>query len=226
MGCLYSLTFPNGKQYIGITSKTAVVRFAGHKDGAAGKRNSVIYSALRKYKPENVDVKTLVIANDWKYLCELEKKTIVAFGTKYPQGYNMTDGGDGFIGIANHAELISVATKKAMARPEVVAKVNANARARSADPEWRRKISRSKTGKTIGPASTQRKERISVARRLEWADPALRKKRTDARISRAEPHVKFICVGCSTQFTMVPWRAKRNPQYCSHKCYCKHRLVK
>lgn len=62
------------------------------------RENGVIYSALRKYKPENFIVKTLVIANKWDYLCDLEKKAIIAFGTKYPHGYNMTDGGEGIIG--------------------------------------------------------------------------------------------------------------------------------
>ena len=96
MGCLYQLTSPSGKAYIGITKKTASLRFAKHVEHALGKReNGVLYSALRKYQPENFKIETLVMANDWLYLNELEAKVIAAFGTRHPAGYNMTDGGGG-----------------------------------------------------------------------------------------------------------------------------------
>jgi hypothetical protein len=41
----------------------------------------------------------LVIANDYEYLKHLECRAIRAFGTKVPNGYNMTDGGDGVLGV-------------------------------------------------------------------------------------------------------------------------------
>lgn len=120
MGCLYMLTSPSGKSYIGITSKTAEERFKKHVEHAFGKReNGVIYSALRKYKAEAFQVKTLVIANNWEYLSDLEQKAIVAFGTRYPNGYNMTDGGEGTPGwVASDAARarMSEAQKKRFAR--------------------------------------------------------------------------------------------------------------
>jgi hypothetical protein len=121
MGCLYQLTSPSGKRYIGISSKTAADRFLKHTEHALGKRqNGVLYSALRKYKPENFDIKTLVIANDWQYLCDLEVKVIEAFGTKHPFGYNMTNGGEGVVGPKGpgFSEKVSIAQKKRYERPE------------------------------------------------------------------------------------------------------------
>lgn len=126
MGCLYQLTSPSGKAYIGITKKTASLRFAKHVEHALGKReNGVLYSALRKYQPENFKIETLVMANDWLYLNELEAKVIAAFGTRHPAGYNMTDGGGGTQGpISEKArENISRAQKLRYQRPEELERI-------------------------------------------------------------------------------------------------------
>jgi len=125
MGCLYQLISPSGKSYIGISSKTALARFEKHTEHALGKRqNGVLYSALRKYKPESFQVLTLAIANDWKYLCDLEIKTIAAFGTRYPLGYNMTDGGEGTVGPKGpeFSKKVAIAQKKRYEKPEERAK--------------------------------------------------------------------------------------------------------
>lgn len=49
--------------------------------------------ALRLYGRDAVKLETLVIADDWRYLCELEKRAILAFGTKWPLGLNKSSGG-------------------------------------------------------------------------------------------------------------------------------------
>jgi hypothetical protein len=99
MGCLYSLSFPSGKKYIGITAKSALARWGAHK---ARSRESLQYqavqNAIRKYGHENVVVETLVVADDWDYLCSLEKSAIAAFCTMSPHGYNLTSGGEGVVG--------------------------------------------------------------------------------------------------------------------------------
>lgn len=94
MGCLYRIEFPNGKSYIGITSKSAEQRFAVHRYQTKGARRHAIYEALRKHGARNAVLKTLVIA-DHDYLCSLEPRAIEVFSTKVPDGYNMTDGGEG-----------------------------------------------------------------------------------------------------------------------------------
>jgi hypothetical protein len=111
MGCLYQLIFPNGKSYIGITTKSAEQRFKGHcqnsingiteypdlspKEKAAldkkyGRDNfgrlpwlTFLGKAIREYGKENVIVRTLVISNDMEYLRELEIKAIKRYRTLY-----------------------------------------------------------------------------------------------------------------------------------------------
>lgn len=97
-GCMYKLTFPNGKAYIGITTKTAAARYSEHKKEARlGKSKCVVHAAIRKYGAESVTIETLAIAGR-QYLLGLEVRAIAAFGTKVPTGYNRTNGGEGVIG--------------------------------------------------------------------------------------------------------------------------------
>ncbi len=109
VGFLYRATSPSGKQYVGITSGTVEHRWRrGHvKDALRSAPREgccrVLDSAIRKYGPESLKVETLVVA-EWSYLQELEKKAIVAFVTKAPNGYNLTDGGDGLPGIQRGSE--------------------------------------------------------------------------------------------------------------------------
>lgn len=98
MGCLYQITFPNGKSYIGITRKTAEQRFATHRYQSKGKRAYAICEAFRAHGADNAVVTTLVIG-DYDFLATLEPAAIAAFGTKAPYGYNMTDGGEVPVGL-------------------------------------------------------------------------------------------------------------------------------
>ena len=97
MGELYRISFPNGKGYIGITAKTARARLATHLSDHKRKEcaHLPLYRAIEKYGFESLAVETLAVANDWEYLCDMERAAIVAFGTRSPSGYNATDGGDG-----------------------------------------------------------------------------------------------------------------------------------
>lgn len=101
---MYRLTFPSGKAYIGITKETARERLAEHAYDAKRGLKKAISRAFRKYGSDAVKLETLVVANDWEYLCDLERKAIAALGTKWPDGYNMTDGGEGSGGYKHSEE--------------------------------------------------------------------------------------------------------------------------
>lgn len=276
MGNLYQLTSPAGKSYIGISLKTTEARWAKHVEHAIGKReNGALYAALRKYGTESFQVKTLVVADDWEYLCKLEQKAILAFNTKSPNGYNITDGGEGVqgprdaktkaaisaaqkkrfenpeqralmseyarragkiqserhaanrvdglapwqlvkrlhvpvekqprvprVGLApwqqrkldsatrqgsvEHRLLLSRRTREGMSKPEVKAKVIASAQRRSADPEWRKKISVTKTGATVNHTVEGDAARLAGIK-AAWADPVKKAARLEKnRVARAE----------------------------------------
>jgi len=100
MGELYRITFPSGKAYIGITSKTAEKRLAEHLYVANRQRwaHLPIYRAIAKYGPEALRLETLAVVDDWEELCALERRAIAEHGTRSPYGYNATDGGEGQLG--------------------------------------------------------------------------------------------------------------------------------
>lgn len=248
MGCLYSLESPSGKKYIGISSKTMEARWAKHVEHALGKRSSgAIYAALRKYGPDSFKRETLVIA-DFEYLKELEVRAIATYGTYYPNGYNLTFGGEGATGkrtpeqLKKHSEaqirrfqnpeerqkvkerfakwkqdnpekyLASIEkkrtgankkkrvrvligseeharrTKAALARPEVREKVLASAKARAANPEWRKKVSEAKIGINLGVKHNEEwKVNQITGIKAAWADPVKKAARLEKiRIKRGK----------------------------------------
>ena len=84
-------------------------------------RSQALQLAIRKYGAENFAVETLVIADDWEYLCDLERKAIQAYGTMAPGGYNLTVGGEGVVGrihTEHAAANMSAGQKRRHARPE------------------------------------------------------------------------------------------------------------
>ena len=93
-GCLYKLTFSDGKSYIGITSRTLHHRLSGHLGAAHAGKPQPICEAIRKLgKPK---AKILLGCQNWEQLCEAERAAIEEYGTLVPNGYNVSSGGGGF----------------------------------------------------------------------------------------------------------------------------------
>lgn len=92
MGCVYQIMFENGKSYIGITCKTAEIRFMQHRyEANKGKSRNYLYEAWRKYGEPSI--KTLAIVEDYD-LKQTEIRAIKALNTLNPQGYNSMPGGE------------------------------------------------------------------------------------------------------------------------------------
>lgn len=103
-GEMYLLTFPSGKRYVGITSASAQERFARHVTfAAAGKRLCAVHQAILKYGAQAVVVETLARA-PWCDLVKMERDAIARLRTKFPHGYNLTDGGEGTLGSVRSPE--------------------------------------------------------------------------------------------------------------------------
>lgn len=151
MGALYCLTFPSGKQYIGITTETVRSRFLRHvKKTQAGQKNAVNL-AIAKYGAHTVQVRALVVADDWNYLCAMERRAIAVFETLSPNGYNLTSGGEGVPGLPCRNDTrrkISKANKGRVLTEEQRIKLVAALRRRGPpSEETRKKIAAGNTGK-------------------------------------------------------------------------------
>lgn len=130
---LYSLTFPNNKQYIGITSKSPAARFRGHTYHASRGAQSPLLSAIRKYGAQSVVVSTLAIGHR-DYIAELEVRAIAVLKTQQRKyGYNVADGGQ----------------LSPMHNAEVAAKVSKSKMGHSCSQETRDKIGAAHLGRKL-----------------------------------------------------------------------------
>lgn len=167
MGVLYALHFPSGKIYIGITRETAEARFARHVKKANAGQPQAVCGAIRKYGRSSVRVETLAIA-EWGYLQDLERRAIQVFKTQAPDGYNLTQGGEGVLGV--------------VCRPETRAKISAANKGRQLTQEQRLKVSEALRRRD--PPTAETRAKISVANKGRTMPPEVRAKCGLANVGR------------------------------------------
>jgi group I intron endonuclease len=90
----------NGKQYVGQTTKTLSHRWTEHLDYSnnPNKRLTVFHKALFKYGKDAFSIEPLHGCVSKFEMDFVETFYIHFLGTKLPNGYNMTEGGDGVFG--------------------------------------------------------------------------------------------------------------------------------
>jgi flagellar biosynthesis GTPase FlhF len=106
-GYIYKIQFPNGKNYIGLTTTSLEKRKKEHKLFAKRGVHYCIYKALRKH--DMIDTFELIeidTADTLEELFEKEIKYILTYNSHYiyGNGYNMTYGGDGVNGYVHTEE--------------------------------------------------------------------------------------------------------------------------
>jgi hypothetical protein len=102
-GYIYKIIFPNGKHYIGLTSRSLEERQKEHKWSVeSGNYNNLVYRALKKYNMvDTFELVEVATADTPEELCEKEIRYIQEYNSYYMNrngGYNMTLGGEGFNG--------------------------------------------------------------------------------------------------------------------------------
>jgi group I intron endonuclease len=83
----------NKKQYVGITKFSIEERFSQHT-----KRGFLLTEAIQKYGEQNFSIEIIEEVESAERAYELEIFYIQKYNTKVPNGYNLTDGGDGIFG--------------------------------------------------------------------------------------------------------------------------------
>ena len=100
---IYMYTFPNGKRYIGATTRPLFTRQGSVEGGwEKYKRCKLLYEAIQKYGVENID-QTILFEGlmENRLAAELESFFIEVYKTNAKRyynpsyGYNQTDGGEG-----------------------------------------------------------------------------------------------------------------------------------
>ena len=145
---IYKITCKlNGKSYVGKTARSLKVRITEHRYNSRTRRNkSYIDNAIGKYGIESFTVEVMEVCETQEQLNEREKFWIRELNCKKPNGYNLTDGGEGVSGRimppehrakiakANSGKKRSDATRKKMSKSweghevtdETKAKLSAN----------------------------------------------------------------------------------------------------
>ena len=157
----------NDREYVGQTTKTPEERFKEHE-----KKDSYIGNAIRAHGVENFVVVILKECKSPEELDRWEKHFIKSRDTKSPNGYNLTDGGDGTIGLERtpeHCANISVALKGRKLSPEHCKKISISHRGIHPTPETIAKRAASMTGEknpNYGvPMSNKQRAKISAVER-------------------------------------------------------------
>jgi len=107
MGCVYLATNQvNSKQYVGQTIHTLKQRRKVHLADARRKPKyrQAFHHAIAKYGPSKFKWKVLLRSNDPQTLLAAEVCFIAELGAKAPDGYNLTDGGEGMVGFTHSEE--------------------------------------------------------------------------------------------------------------------------
>lgn len=93
-GYLYSIVdFLTSMKYMGLTVTTPEERYEGHLEAISRGSNRPLYAAMRE-RPDDFKLVPIAYYYDLVDLQKAEQEAIAQSGTKWPLGYNLTDGGE------------------------------------------------------------------------------------------------------------------------------------
>lgn len=156
--CVYKHTAPNGKVYIGITSKKPEIRWG--RNGSNYRQNEHFHNAILKYGWDNFghEILDANLSKDEARLLEI--KLIAEYHSNNPAfGYNNSSGGESHSG-CHHSDNVKRYISE-IQKGKIVSDIT---RCRLSDAQhnlWSREDHRLK---------------MSKARRKMWSDPAVREK--------------------------------------------------
>ena len=112
----------NAKQYVGIAADLER-RWKRHRNANEGQ---LIHKAIKKYGVDAFVFTHVADAFDAESAKIIERMLIAEHNTKMPHGYNMTDGGDGTMGMAKteeHKQKLRESNKKTYENKELRKKI-------------------------------------------------------------------------------------------------------
>lgn len=87
---LYVLVFPNGKAYVGMTTRNTVVRLSQHCTSAKRGSQFAVHAAIRKHGAPRL---VPIMRDSLETIAKYEAELIREMGTVAPNGYNLDQGG-------------------------------------------------------------------------------------------------------------------------------------
>lgn len=165
------------RQYVGMTMQPLRKRWTAHLRAARDGVKTALYRAIRKHGVEQFEIQPFASAFTREGLGELESLVIKQLGSKAPRGYNLTDGGEGVIGLPPESRArcgrrgykhtpearrrISEASKGHGVGEAQRAAIGAAHKGKSLTPEHRAKLAAAKLGRSMPTRTEEHKRRIS-----------------------------------------------------------------
>lgn len=209
----------NDKEYVGQTTRTVEERFKEH----ANYNNSYIDNAIRAHGADMFVVAVLKECANKEELDFWERYLIRSRNTIAPNGYNLTDGGEGGIPCDETRAKMSAALKGRPKSPETRAKLSAASATLRGEKnpffghhhtdETRAKISASKIGKHL---SEETRAKMSAVRKGVPKSPEHRAKMSVSRMGAKNPHYgKKNTPEHQAKIVAANLGAKRTPETCA-----------
>lgn len=164
----------NGKQYVGITKD---LKRRWHQHVAANGSAPAFHAAIKKFGKDGFMFSHICDAFDFDAACDIERMLIQQHNTKSPNGYNLTDGGEGVTGRPMTEEekqirkTSSLAYIASLTKDERSQKFGA-AKGRKWTEEQIKKIQASNLGKNLGKRPTE-----ETRAKMSAAQKAVKRKR-------------------------------------------------
>lgn len=178
VGCVYLITSPSRKQYVGQTVRSLDERWREHVREAANGAGDcrALANAIRKYGPEALDVRILHKSSNQDELNALEAREIAERRTLSPRGYNLKTGGANGRHSTETCKRMSIAHQSRYADPAERNAQAARVKARYTDPAERLLQSVRQKARYSDPAE---RERQSKRQKAHWADPTKRRTQSE-----------------------------------------------
>lgn len=198
----------NHKIYVGQTTRSIKERFRDHM-----KANMLFGKALRKYGLENFVVVILAVCNSKKELNEQEIARIVQLNCKYPNGYNLSDGGESNSGAPRHKYTeeekanLSAKLKGRKLTPEHREAISAGNKGRKHSDYTKAQISETLTGRRL---SEKHRASISAGKKGKKKSAETRKRMSEAALNRPPEHNAKIAAGIRAYWVRV--KAKKQQE--------------
>lgn len=175
----------NGKIYVGQTIKALNKRISGHLISRYPIGNS-----LRKYGLQSFDISVIDKAETRSILSEKEKYWILFYACNIPNGYNLTDGGEGSVGYRHSKEALKKMSeshqgkKRGPHSEEHKRKIGLGNKGKIISLETREKISKAGKGRI---QSIETRQKNSAAHKGKLFSQETRKKMSERTMGKSIP---------------------------------------
>lgn len=164
----------NGKQYVGITKD---LKRRWHQHASANGSAPAFHSAIKKHGKDGFVFSHICDAFDFEAACDIERMLIQQHNTKSPNGYNLTDGGEGVVGRPMTEEDKQIRKTASLAHISSLTKEERSqkfgtAKGRKWTDEQIEKIRVSNLGKNLGKKATEEtKAKMSASQKAVKRKP-------------------------------------------------------